>query len=710
MSIVADNTSREKPPDVGTAELQAHQLGYSTLPIDARTKRPALASWQHLQTAPAGDEERLNWPRTEAFGIVCGSASSMASADGGNELLALDFDVPGFLDAWLAEVGTLADGLTVQRTGGGGHQVLFFCPNAGSNEKLAWAPNPANPDGREVAIETRGNGGYVVVAPSIHPTGNRYEWLTGNLDSTPTVSQAHSDALKSAARKLCKAPLRKAEALRQEQAKLTGNLARSSLNGQASVIEAYNNAHPIRDVLRSHGYAQSGLRMLRPNADATSTPGITFLEKDGREVCFAHSSNDALSNGHTHDSFSIFATLEHGGDLRKAVRAAALELGLANITNSPPPAQHYTPSFDLETGEVIPPPAIVAPNFRSARDIIGNHPTLRPPIIEGLLRAGETMNLIAPPKAGKSWLTLDLALSIATGRAWLGRFPTVQGDVLICDNELHLETSASRLPKVANARGIQPAEYIDRLYVDNLRGRLRDLISMGSYFDALEPGRWKLIVLDAWYRFLPAEASENDNAVITSLYNFVDRQSARLGCAFVCIHHSSKGGQSDRAVTDVGAGAGAQARAADTHAVLRQHAEDGCVVFDAAVRSWAPLEPFALRWAFPIFTPDDSLDPTDLKTPGRRKRKDDAEPVEPKAARKVWTVAEYVASFLTSKPITPDELSISATLNDLSKTQAKSLLRAAVAQGIAHKWGGTGGRPARYATAPEPLIEGGPHE
>lgn len=49
-------------------------------------------------------------------------------------------------------------------------------------------------------------------------------------------------------------------------------------------------------------------------------------------------------------------------------------------------------------------------------DLVANHPELRRPVIHGLLRAGETMNVIANPKVGKSWLVTDLALSVATGR------------------------------------------------------------------------------------------------------------------------------------------------------------------------------------------------------------------------------------------------------------------------------------------------------
>ncbi len=75
----------------------------------------------------------------------------------------------------------------------------------------------------------------------------------------------------------------------------------------------------------------------------------------------------------------------------------------------------------------------------------------------------------------------------------------------------------------------------------------------------------------------------------------------QLNCSFVLVHHASKGNQSVKSVTDVGAGAGSQSRATDTHLVLRHHQEPGCVVVDAAVRSWPPIEPQCLRWSFPVW-------------------------------------------------------------------------------------------------------------
>jgi hypothetical protein len=42
-------------------------------------------------------------------------------------------------------------------------------------------------------------------------------------------------------------------------------------------------------------------------------------------------------------------------------------------------------------------------------------------------------------------------------------------------------------------------------------------------------------------------------------------------------------------------------------------------VLDAAVRSWAPVDPFCLRWAFPVWSPAPDLDPGALEQPSRKR-------------------------------------------------------------------------------------------
>ena len=245
-------------------------------------------------------------------------------------------------------------------------------------------------------------------------------------------------------------------------------------------------------------------------------------------------------------------------------------------------------------------------------ELVSGNPVLADPVIAGLLRLGETCNVIAAPKVGKSWLAYDLALSTSTGGEWLGRYRCDSGRVLLIDNELHTPTLANRIPTVARALDIPEQDYRDQLDVLSLRGRLVDLHGIRKLLHPLMDGTYSLVILDAWYRCIPSGVSENDNAPIAHLYNLVDQICGKLGCSWVNIHHASKGAQGDKAVTDVGSGAGSQSRAADTHIVLRPHEEDGIVVMDAAVRSFAPVEPMALRWEFPCWYQVD-VDTTKLK-------------------------------------------------------------------------------------------------
>lgn len=252
-----------------------------------------------------------------------------------------------------------------------------------------------------------------------------------------------------------------------------------------------------------------------------------------------------------------------------------------------------------------------------------------------------------------SWLVIDLALAVATGRPWLG-METVQGDCLIVDNELHGETIANRIPKVAAARGIDTAEFGSRLYVQNLRGRLQNINDLGPYFRQFAPGRFKVVILDAFYRFMPERTDENDNGSMAGIYNIVDNYANYLKCSFVLIHHTSKGNQSLKDVTDVGAGAGAQSRATDTHLTIRKHEAEGVVVIDAAVRSFPPIEPRCLRWTFPIWTPAYDLDPAALRKETPRKA-NHAHHDEPEPAL-VWDPALFAQSFIDAKPSVPSRL------------------------------------------------------
>lgn len=234
-------------------------------------------------------------------------------------------------------------------------------------------------------------------------------------------------------------------------------------------------------------------------------------------------------------------------------------------------------------------------------ELLASHPDLRPQLIHGICRVGEIVNVIAAPKIGKSFLAVCLAWCVALGRSWLG-FETVAGRVLIIDNELHEETLADRIDKVANKMMIAAEDRPGRIHTLSLRGHeLIDLDSIAEFIYSIPPGAYSAVVFDALYRALPDGCNENENGAMTRLYNTLDRYASQLHAAIFVVHHTSKGDQSGKGVTDVGSGAGAISRAADTHLTIRPHVEDGHAVLEAVTRSFKSPDPLTIKFDYPAW-------------------------------------------------------------------------------------------------------------
>lgn len=251
---------------------------------------------------------------------------------------------------------------------------------------------------------------------------------------------------------------------------------------------------------------------------------------------------------------------------------------------------------------------------KSIGELVKEYPDLRPEVIRGLLRRGETMNIVSGTKLGKSWLSYGIGLCVVTGKRLWDTFLPVPGKALLIDNEIHPETLAFRLPRVAKSYGIEPDSYQGLLRTVNLRSHNMDMPAIGRYLGNIEPGEYSLVIIDALYRTYPEGTDENSNADMTRLFNLVDQIAAKLDSAVALVHHTTKGLQSGKQVTDVGSGAGAQSRACDTHLILRPHKDDKAVVVEAALRSFPPIEPICLKFEWPIWKLAGDLDPAELKT------------------------------------------------------------------------------------------------
>ncbi len=595
------------------AARQYLEAGLCVLPARRDLKRPTVP-WKQFQKRLPTPAEVDAWFSNEqtALCILTGSVS------GNDELIDFDLRADRFAP-WCDKVRAAKPGLlerlVISRTQRDGRHVNYcFRGDVCGNMKLA---QRRGEDGKVVTlIETRGEGGLYLCAPT-----PGYEVIQGDLCNLPVLTAEERDILLRCAYELNEyvppvidgptgTPTGATPAAAAQPGPTSGQ---TGPTGGLRPGDDFSKRGDIRPYLEQHGWQRTrggdNEHWRRPD----KTVGGNSATFNG-QVFYVFSSNAApFEANQGYSPFAVYAILEHGGSYEKAARA----LRLAGFGSDSPP----DPSVDISglVGQAAsavrsaggPAPVESPLVVRRLRNLIKDFTGLHPPVIRGLLREGETMNVIAPPKVGKSWLVSSLAIAIASGLDWLG-FPVEQGRVLHIDNELHTSTATYRYRVISEAMGVAPELYDDNIDVISLRGQLRDLEALGRHFAGIEPGYYKLIIIDAFYRTLPTGIDENDNGAIAGLYNLIDRYAAQLGCAFVLIHHSSKGNQAGKSVTDVGAGAGSQSRAADTHLVLRQHEENGTFVVEAAVRSWPPIQPLALRFQWPLFVPTTEVDTSAL--------------------------------------------------------------------------------------------------
>ena len=402
------------------------------------------------------------------------------------------------------------------------------------------------------------------------------------------------------------------------------------------------------------------------NPDHNDRSAVITQSKDGKLGFVCHHNGCAGKNWH--DLRALLESL-HGTD----APSVGVDLsGLLERVETHGNAQLDPPATDA-------PEQAETPAEKRARvtpflsELYARYPARSPIVIDGLLREREVMNLIAAPKTGKTWFVMQLALSVALGREWLGR-QVAPKRVLVIDNELAPEEFTYRYRIVAEALGINLNDLDGRLFTYPQRGDLKSISVLEDIMDIIQENDIGLIIVDAFYRAMPRGTEENSNEDITAVYNLVDHYAQRGNASFILIHHTSKGAQAAKSVTDVGSGAGAQSRAADAHLVLLKHLEPSVVVVKGVARSFAKVEPTSIRQIFPLWAVAPDCDPRLLEgiSPAELKRiKEENTPPMPGPSAQQYATPE-------PEPITNE--SVAHILSELGGTCLKTKFIATVRQ------------------------------
>jgi hypothetical protein len=239
-----------------------------------------------------------------------------------------------------------------------------------------------------------------------------------------------------------------------------------------------------------------------------------------------------------------------------------------------------------------------------------------PELIRGILHQGSKLAFGGGSKSFKTWTFADLALSVAHGKPWLS-FETTQGRVLYVNFELQAWSWQSRLNAVAAARGItiEPG----RLSLWNLRGHAANFNLLLPQIREAVKQDFALVILDPIYK-LYGQTDENRASDVARLLNGIEDLAVETGSAVAFGAHFSKGNQSLKESIDRISGSGVFARDPDSLLIFTKHQTEDAFTVEATLRNFAPVEPFVVRWQFPVMVPDDSLDPANLKQPKGRKK------------------------------------------------------------------------------------------
>lgn len=303
------------------------------IPASADGSKAPFGQWKSYQ------EQRPSWPVLEAwlnrgeydgFGIICGKISlnlEMFEIEGRAadlyDPLGMALIEHGFAELWLK----LCTGYLEQTPSGGFHWLYRTEMTETPRHNLKLARRPAteqelaeNPDEKvKVLIETRGEGGFTIVAPSggrTHPEGKDWQRIEGAPARIPVITIEERDALHAIAATFDQMP-EVEHVEREARPRNPGDPLRPG--------DDYNERGTWEELLPAHGWTFTGHL---GSAKTWRRPGkgigisATTGRNDGDNL-YVFSSSTPFETEKPYSKFAAYAVLNHDGDFAAAARDLA---------------------------------------------------------------------------------------------------------------------------------------------------------------------------------------------------------------------------------------------------------------------------------------------------------------------------------------------------------------------------------------------------
>jgi hypothetical protein len=568
-----------------------YDAGFAVIPCHEDGSKRPFGPWRQYQLKRPDWQTVREWLESGRFtgiGVLMGAASQnteMAELEGPLEAALQRLErvmeharQAGFADLQTADlIARIWRGCSEQSAGGGIHLFIRVIDGpAKGNTKLAHAGQGPN---RKVIAETRGEGGFVVVAPTTarngHEPGTAYLFLRGS-------SPAGVVEVTSEERDLLYAVIQSAldEADTPSPITVPGKIIASTT--EPGAFDEYRQRTTWREILAPAGWregftdADGRTHWTRPGGDHFEGTSATTLE-DGPLYVF--STNAGLPTEQGLSKATVYALLHHDGDL-SAARRELLAQGFSPTLPEPPEIRAWepeAPDVAHDDDEETDYDRAVRRKYsemriaEDARELLARHKTGQAPDLSAialdnfLAQPDEDITyrinelwpsegrvlLAAAAKTGKTTLVAaNLIPSITDQRPFLGRAipaPLTDGRTIVY---LNMEVGEGTLRRWMRSAGITNT---DRVIIGNLRGKASAL-QLGSGTGRTRFAAWlrdhgaEMVVLDP---LAPVLASlgldENSNAEVARFFGWWAETMQEAGVSDdMIVHHIGHAGERSR--------------------------------------------------------------------------------------------------------------------------------------------------------------------
>lgn len=455
---------------IGEQAIEYVNSGWSVLPVRPDEKRPYMTNWLQYTKTRAPIPMVEGWFNNLAgagVGAVTGRISNMVVLD-------VEKDCPYTIEELLKKYPTQM----VAKSGGGGYHLFYQYPTS-----------QARVSNRVRIFEKadlRADGGFIVLPPTMHPSGNRYQWIKrGPLGAFPMTLlelQAQPKVL--------------------EEGWITEALRGVSEGGRNDTCA------------RLAGYFfKKGV-----NADIVEALLLDWNERNEppMPVNEVRTTIKSIERSHV-DGGGQFTKVEFTDDRAKLPEVEKSSFGVMKMTD-------YVKGYGGDGVSWL---------------------------VDDWLPDKSITFLVSPPESYKTWLLLDLAVSVSAGVPFLDRYQVNNpGPTLIIQQEdshsgltdrlaLIVEQKLGMLPKLGDGEWSVPSMPDIPIYVHPDRQLRFDnpkvLEEMEKQIETIKP---KVIMIDPLYS--TTASTDNYMADLANRMMVLKTWRDKYGCSFVIAHHSKK--------------------------------------------------------------------------------------------------------------------------------------------------------------------------